>query len=143
MSKHALAATVPMQAMAAGEGADERRLGGAGRADQRQRRQHDAEPPQPSAEPGLGPVPGLPAYDTGAQLGIERSEAGEYIKTYFARFPGIGPRLAKRFVYHLLNKSPASVKEFAQLIEEVKRCIDAAAGDVPGQRLAHPRSWTI
>ena len=39
----------------------------------------------------------------------------------FARFPGIGPRQAKRFVYHLLNKSATSVKEFVQLIEEVKK----------------------
>ena len=30
------------------------------------------------------------------QLGIERSEAGEYIKTYFARFPGIQDYMAEQ-----------------------------------------------
>lgn len=38
----------------------------------------------------------------------------------FSKFPGIGPRQAKRFVYHLLNKSPSYTKEFARLIEEVR-----------------------
>jgi recombination protein RecR len=35
---------------------------------------------------------------------------------FFARFPGIGPRQAKRFVYHLLSQSAASRKELAALI---------------------------
>jgi len=43
------------------------------------------------------------------------------LEEIFAHFPGIGPRQAKRFVYYLLNKSPASIKEFTSLIEEVKR----------------------
>jgi recombination protein RecR len=43
------------------------------------------------------------------------------LEELFAHFPGIGPRQAKRFVYYLLNKPPASVKELAQLIEEVKK----------------------
>jgi recombination protein RecR len=43
------------------------------------------------------------------------------LEEIFAHFPGIGPRQAKRFVYYLLNKSPASIKEFTQLIEEVKK----------------------
>jgi recombination protein RecR len=43
------------------------------------------------------------------------------LEEIFAHFPGIGPRQAKRFVYYLLNKSPASIKEFTQLVEEVKR----------------------
>ncbi|MFA6432370.1 MAG: toprim domain-containing protein [Candidatus Paceibacterota bacterium] len=43
------------------------------------------------------------------------------LEEIFAHFPGIGPRQAKRFVYHLLAKSPASIKEFTQLVEEVKR----------------------
>lgn len=43
------------------------------------------------------------------------------LEEIFAHFPGIGPRQAKRFVYYLLNKSPASIKEFTSLVEEVKR----------------------
>ena len=39
----------------------------------------------------------------------------------FAHFPGIGPRQAKRFVYYLLNKSPAYIAEFTRLIEEAKK----------------------
>lgn len=43
------------------------------------------------------------------------------LEELFAKFPGIGPRQAKRFVYHLLNKSPSYIREFTQLIEEVKK----------------------
>ena len=43
------------------------------------------------------------------------------LEEIFAHFPGIGPRQARRFVYYLLNKSPASIKEFIGLIEEVKK----------------------
>jgi recombination protein RecR len=44
----------------------------------------------------------------------------------FRRFPGIGPRQAKRFVYHLLTQSASDRKELAELITElsglVKTC---------------------
>jgi len=43
------------------------------------------------------------------------------LEEIFASFPGIGPRQAKRFVYHLLSKSPSFTREFIQLIEEVKK----------------------
>lgn len=43
------------------------------------------------------------------------------LEEIFARFPGIGPRQARRFVYHLLNKSPATIKEFVDLVQEVKK----------------------
>ena len=43
------------------------------------------------------------------------------LEEIFARFPGIGPRQARRFVYHILAKSPASVKEFTDLIAEVNK----------------------
>jgi DNA polymerase-1 len=37
----------------------------------------------------FGIIYGISAYGLAAQLGIERNEAGEYIKKYFERFPGI------------------------------------------------------
>jgi recombination protein RecR len=43
------------------------------------------------------------------------------LEELFAHFPGIGPRQARRFVYHLLGKSPASIAEFIKLIEEVRK----------------------
>ena len=43
------------------------------------------------------------------------------LEEIFAHFPGIGPRQARRFVYYLLNKSQVSIKEFTQLVEEVKK----------------------
>ncbi len=43
------------------------------------------------------------------------------LEELFTRFPGIGPRQARRFVYYLLNKSPTSIQEFTNLITEVRR----------------------
>ena len=43
------------------------------------------------------------------------------LEEIFAHFPGIGPRQAKRFVYYLLNKSPAFIGEFTKLVDEVKK----------------------
>jgi len=42
------------------------------------------------------------------------------LEEIFAHFPGIGPRQARRFVYYLLGRSPAAVKELVELIQEVK-----------------------
>ena len=42
------------------------------------------------------------------------------LEEIFSRFPGIGPRQARRFVYYLMNKSPASIKEFSELVMEMK-----------------------
>lgn len=43
------------------------------------------------------------------------------LEEIFARFPGIGPRQARRFVYHILGKSPSGIKELTDLIQEVKK----------------------
>ena len=42
------------------------------------------------------------------------------LEELFTKFPGIGPRQAKRFVYYLLNKSPSYIRDFTQLIDQVK-----------------------
>lgn len=39
----------------------------------------------------------------------------------FLRFPGIGPRQARRFVYYLLHASPSTVERLINQIEELKR----------------------
>ncbi len=43
------------------------------------------------------------------------------LEEIFAKFPGIGPRQAKRFVYHLLGKPASYIGEFTRLIEEVRK----------------------
>lgn len=43
------------------------------------------------------------------------------LEEIFAHFPGIGPRQAKRFVYYILNRPNSSIREFTDLIHEVKK----------------------
>lgn len=42
------------------------------------------------------------------------------LEELFAYFPGIGPRQAKRFVYHIQSRSTASIQELVKLIQEVR-----------------------
>lgn len=42
---------------------------------------------------------------------------------HFQRFPGIGPRQAKRFVYHLLRQDKDAVKDLAERIKELQKHI--------------------
>ena len=44
----------------------------------------------------------------------------EKLTELFREFPGIGPRQAKRFVYHLLSKEPRYIEEFIKLIALIK-----------------------
>ncbi|OHA57413.1 MAG: hypothetical protein A2114_00720 [Candidatus Vogelbacteria bacterium GWA1_51_14] len=41
----------------------------------------------------------------------------------FARFPGVGPRQAKRFVYFLLRSQPGNAERLVRLIGELRRKI--------------------
>lgn len=43
------------------------------------------------------------------------------LEQYFSRFPGIGPRQAKRFLYHILSQSDSYIKDFIDSIQEIKR----------------------
>lgn len=49
------------------------------------------------------------------------------LEEHFSKFPGIGPRQAKRFVYFLLNRSPSYIKELTSLIEEVRKSASECA----------------
>lgn len=42
------------------------------------------------------------------------------LEEIFAHFPGIGPRQARRFVYYLQSRSVSTVRELADLMQEVK-----------------------
>ncbi len=46
---------------------------------------------------------------------------------YFADFPGIGPRQAKRFVYYLLTRNAAHLDEIARLIVDIKKSVRVCA----------------
>lgn len=52
----------------------------------------------------------------------------EELASAFARFPGIGPRQAKRFVYHLLSTTPSDRQKLSDgilsLAKNVKQCAE-------------------
>ena len=48
-------------------------------------------------------------------------EKQKYLEQFFLRFPGIGPRQAKRFVYHLINQSDSYIRDFINSISEMKK----------------------
>ncbi len=54
-------------------------------------------------------------------------DAIEKLTELFRQFPGIGPRQARRFVYHLLTQSPASIDELTNLIKQLKGSIVVCA----------------
>lgn len=43
------------------------------------------------------------------------------LEEIFGRFPGIGPRQARRFIYHILSRPDSSIREFTDLVHEVKK----------------------
>jgi len=47
---------------------------------------------------------------------------------YFEHFPGIGPRQAKRFVYHLLKSSPETLRDLANSLTALQRHIRTCTG---------------
>ncbi len=67
------------------------------------------------------------------------SDSMEQLVREFERFPGIGPRQAKRFVYYLLATSPAIRTTLAMLVErvgaEVKRCTSCRRFQSVGKEL--------
>ena len=47
------------------------------------------------------------------------------LEELFVKFPGIGPKQARRFVYFLLTKDESYLKELSSLIETLKRDVVA------------------
>lgn len=47
---------------------------------------------------------------------------------YFAEFPGIGPRQAKRFVYFLLTRNTSHLEDISRLITEIKKNVKVCGG---------------
>lgn len=43
------------------------------------------------------------------------------LEEIFAKFPGIGPRQARRFVYYILSRPNSTVSEFIRLLGEVRK----------------------
>ena len=43
------------------------------------------------------------------------------LEEIFTKFPGIGPRQARRFVYYILSRPNATVSEFIRLLGEVRK----------------------
>ncbi len=44
----------------------------------------------------------------------------EKLVEIFKKFPGIGPRQARRFAYHLLNEEKSTVAELARLVQDLQ-----------------------
>ena len=44
----------------------------------------------------------------------------EKLSMLFGKFPGIGPRQARRFVYHLLSQDPAYIRELSEFIATIQ-----------------------
>ena len=51
------------------------------------------------------------------------SEHIEKLAEMFKEFPGIGERQAKRFVYFLLTRHPAYLRDLSALIESIKSSV--------------------
>lgn len=43
------------------------------------------------------------------------------LEEIFTKFPGIGPRQARRFVYYILSRPNSTVSEFVKLVSEVRK----------------------
>lgn len=50
-------------------------------------------------------------------------DAIEKLTELFRKFPGIGPRQARRFVYYLLTQSPSNIDELTGLIKQLSSSI--------------------
>ncbi len=66
----------------------------------------------------------------------------EKLTEYFAEFPGIGPRQAKRFVYYLLTRNVSYIGDFVKLVNELKKeirvchsCFRFFQSDIPNRDL--------
>jgi recombination protein RecR len=51
----------------------------------------------------------------------------EQLAKHFERFPGIGPRQARRFVYHLLGEEPQALETLADAIGKIREKVTECA----------------
>lgn len=51
----------------------------------------------------------------------------EKLAEYFSKFPGIGPRQSRRFVYFLLRQSPTYIAQLSDAIGEIKKSVALCA----------------
>ncbi len=51
------------------------------------------------------------------------SDSIKKLKDLFSRFPAVGPKMASRFVFHLIHSSPAEAQELVAAIQAVKNNI--------------------
>jgi recombination protein RecR len=56
----------------------------------------------------------------GGQVRISTVDSINKLGEYFSKFPGIGPRQSKRFVYYLLRQRKESVDELITLLKKLK-----------------------
>ena len=52
----------------------------------------------------------------------------EKLASLFERFPGIGPRQARRFVYHLLKQNENDVKILSEFISSIQDTVTECNG---------------
>ncbi len=51
------------------------------------------------------------------------SDSIKRLKDLFSRFPAVGPKMASRFVFHLIHASPAEAQDLIQAIQAIKNNI--------------------
>ena len=66
----------------------------------------------------------MTAFTTFAKIkAVKMSDIIEKLVATFIRFPGIGPRQARRFVYHLLGQNSAALDNLAQDLLALKQAV--------------------
>ncbi len=67
----------------------------------------------------------LPKSETGLHLYHKHMDTFEKLVEQFKKFPGIGPRQARRFAYHLLSEPETDIEQLSGLIKNLRSGIFA------------------